>query len=70
MAERTFESKRELGIGDFVGPLSSMCMKMHRTVELGENSLFGLLFSLDITQLSDLFYCVIIDDNFINVSNE
>jgi dynein heavy chain len=29
-----FESKRELGIGDFVGPLSSMCMKMHRTVEL------------------------------------
>jgi dynein heavy chain len=34
VAERTFESKKELGIGDFVGRLSTMCMKMHRTVEL------------------------------------
>ena len=28
-----FESKKELGIGDYVDSLSSMCMKMHRVVE-------------------------------------
>jgi dynein heavy chain, axonemal len=36
VAERAFESKREMGIGDYVSSLSSMCMKMHRTVKDGK----------------------------------
>jgi dynein heavy chain, axonemal len=35
VAERAFESKKEMGIGDYVQPLSSMCTKMHRTVKEG-----------------------------------
>ena len=33
VAQRMFESQRELGIGDYIDALSQMCNKMHRTVE-------------------------------------
>jgi dynein heavy chain len=34
VAQRMFESQKELGIGDYVDSLSQMCNKMHRTVEV------------------------------------
>jgi dynein heavy chain, axonemal len=40
VAQRMFESQRELGIGDYVDALSQMCNKMHRTVEIETNNYF------------------------------
>jgi len=33
VAEKMFESQKEIGIGEYVGALSNMCNKMHRAVE-------------------------------------
>lgn len=34
VAERMFESQKEIGIGEYVSALSNMCNRMHRTVEI------------------------------------
>lgn len=34
VAQRMFESQKEIGIGEYVDALAQMCNKMHRTVEL------------------------------------
>ena len=43
VAQRMFEEQRELGISEFVNPLSNMCNKMHRTVELETANFFSEL---------------------------
>lgn len=40
VAHRMFEEQRELGIGDYVEPLSIMCNKIHRTVEAATSQYF------------------------------
>ena len=43
VAHRMFSEQASLGIGDFVDNLSSMCNKMHRTVELETKNYFNEL---------------------------